>query len=142
LSVSHPLADDGPYRNSGDASGTRRHSGPASGSDGSTARTGSQSKILEEIVVAPAHLGLESRVEFRRIASRLIDRISAGTGRLVIDCERMKSIDSAGLNSLIILQRRAAKGRIQVVLRALDKEILALLVLTKLDDLFEISLTH
>ena len=88
------------------------------------------------------HLGLESRVEFRETASQLIDRITRGTGRLVIDCGRLTSIDSAGLNALILVQRRAAKRRIQVFLRGLDKDLVALLVLTKLDDLFEVSLSH
>jgi len=104
-----------------------------------TPRACSRSILPEQLVVAPERLDLESRVEFREVASTLIDRITIGTGRLVIDCGRLKSIDSAGLNALILVQRKAAKRRIHVFLRELDKELLALLVLTKLDDLFELQ---
>ena len=95
--------------------------------------------LPERVLFAPEHLGLETRLEFRETASTLIDRITTGNGRLVVDCNALKSIDSSGLNALILIQRRAAKRRIQVVLRELDDELSALLVLTKLNDLFEVQ---
>ena len=95
--------------------------------------------LPEQLVVAPARLGLESRHEFRQTASALIDSTTGYTGRFVIDCSRLRSIDSAGLNALILIQRRAAKRRIRVLLSDLEDDLQSLLVLTKLDDLFELQ---
>ena len=68
-----------------------------------------------------------------------MDRIPSGAGYLVVDCATLNSIDSSGLNALILVQRRAAARRVRVVLRELGEELRALLVLTKLDDLFEVE---
>jgi anti-anti-sigma factor len=103
------------------------------------AEAGARSILPVQVIAAPKHLGLESRIAFREAASALVDRITTGTGLLVIDCSSLKSIDSAGLNALILVQRRAAKRRIRVLLRDLSEEHQALLVLTKLDDLFELQ---
>lgn len=69
----------------------------------------------------------------------LIDRMTTGGERLVIDCGGLKSVDSSGLNALILIHRRAAKRRVHVALRDLDDGLLRLLVLTKLNDLFEVQ---
>jgi anti-anti-sigma factor len=98
--------------------------------------------LPEQVLVAPECLGLESRKEFRKLASDLIDRTTTGSGHLVIDCGRLQSIDSAGLNALILVQRKATNRRVHVILRDLDEGLQALLVLTKLDDLFTISASH
>jgi anti-anti-sigma factor len=76
---------------------------------------------------------------FRRAASVVVDRIPTGTGRLVIDCSSLDSIDSSGLNALIILQRKAEAKRVPVALRHLREDLRALLSLTKLEDLFEMD---
>jgi anti-anti-sigma factor len=107
--------------------------------DGSAHGPGSRSILPEQIIIAPEILGLESRVEFRQLASNLIERITTGTGALIIECGRLRSIDSAGLNALILVRRKAAQRRVQVVLRDLDADLLDLLKLTKLDDLFEMQ---
>lgn len=143
MPVSHPLAAGDSHGNAGYGApaadrrdrGLDREAGP----DVSTAQTPSRSILAEQVVIAPERLGLESRVEFREVASKCVDRVTPDTGRLVIDCRRVASIDSAGLNALILVHRKAAQRRIGVCLRGLDKELLALLVLTKLDDLFELQ---
>ncbi len=141
MSASHPLAADDSH-----ASAERERPGkpePATSRDASAdaSKTNAVSRSLlpEQVVVAPERLGLESRIEFRQSASDLIDLTTAGTGRLVVDCGHLRSIDSAGLNALIIIQRNAAKRRVGVFLRGLDDELRSLLVLTKLDDLFELQ---
>ncbi len=143
MSVSHPLAADDAHPTAGcdpNTAGRRDQvDAPDKRADTSTSRAGSRALLPEQVIVAPEHLGLESRIEFREVASTLIDRITTGTGRLVIECSRLKSIDSAGLNALILVQRRAAKRRVHVIVRELDDELLALLVLTKLDNLFEMQ---
>jgi anti-anti-sigma regulatory factor len=89
---------------------------------------------------APDTLGLESRVEIRKAAIKLLEGMPEGTGRLVIDLGRTRQVDSAGLGALMLIQRRAAERRQTVVLRNPSEEIRFLLVLTKLYDLFEFEL--
>jgi len=86
---------------------------------------------------APDTLGLESRVEIRKAAIKLLEGMPEGTGRLVIDLGRTRQVDSAGLGALMLIQRRAAERRQTVVLRNPSEEIRFLLVLTKLYDLFQ-----
>jgi anti-sigma B factor antagonist len=95
----------------------------------------------ERGMVAPETLGLDSRVEVRKAAIRLLEEMPEGAGRLVIDLARTRHVDSAGLGALMLIQRRAAERRQVVVLRNASEEIRFLLVLTKLDDLFQIEST-
>lgn len=98
--------------------------------------------VLEErVVVAPEELGLESRNEFRREAFSRVDHMRRGAGRLVIDLSATRSVDSTGLGALIMVQRRAAQRRVHVTLRGVNEELRFLLVLTKLEDLFEVETT-
>jgi anti-anti-sigma regulatory factor len=75
-------------------------------------------------MVAPETLGLDTRVEVRKTAIRLLEEMPEGVGRLVIDLARTRHVDSAGQ---------------VVVLRNASEEIRFLLVLTKLDDLFQLE---
>jgi anti-anti-sigma factor len=93
----------------------------------------------ERRMAAPETLGLDSRVEIRKTALKLLEEMPEGVGRLVIDLSRTRQVDSAGLGALMLIQRRAAERRQSVVLRNLSEEIRFLLVLTKLDDLFELE---
>ena len=95
---------------------------------------------VERGLSAPDTLGLESRVEIRKAATRLLEDMPEGTGRLIIDLGRTRHVDSAGLGALMLIQRRAAERRQVVVLRNPSEEIRFLLVLTKLYDLFQIEL--
>jgi len=143
LSVSRPLAADDSHANV--ERELQRPGGPEpaassdTGADVPESSAASRSIFPEQLIVAPTRLGLESRNEFRRVASALIDHTTFGTGQFVIDCSRLRSIDSAGLNALIIIQRRAANRRVRVFLRDLEADLQSLLVLTKLDDLFELQ---
>ena len=94
---------------------------------------------LERGLAAPEVLGLETRVEIRQAAEQLLEEMPEGTGRLVIDLSRTRHVDSAGLGALMLIQRRAAERRQVVVLRNISEEIRFLLVLTKLDDLFQLE---
>jgi anti-anti-sigma factor len=63
--------------------------------------------------------------------------MSVGNGELVIDLGATREVDSSGLGALVLIQRHAAERRQQVVLRGVGPELEYLLVLTKLDDLFQ-----
>lgn len=93
-------------------------------------------------MTAPETLGLESRASFRQSAAELLDLLPEGRGRLVIDLSSTRHVDSAGLGALMLIQRRAAERRQTVCLRRASEELRFLLVLTKLDDLFELESGH
>jgi anti-anti-sigma factor len=93
----------------------------------------------ERTLAAPQTLGLDTRTSFRREAVALLDQLPEGLGRLVIDLTVTQAIDSAGLGALMLIQRRAAERRQTVCLRGANEELRFLLVLTKLDDLFELE---
>lgn len=93
----------------------------------------------EKVLAAPEALGLETRVSFRRAASHTLDLLPEGSGRLVIDLTATRAVDSAGLGALMLIQRHAADRRQTVCLRGANEELRLLLVLTNLDDLFELE---
>ena len=90
-------------------------------------------------LAAPEHLGLESRTSFRQSAVAILDQLPERTGRLVIDLRGTRTVDSAGLGALMLIQRKASERRQVVVLKRPNDELRFLLVLTKLDDLFEVE---
>ena len=90
------------------------------------------------IVQAPEILGLEARGAFRDGAVELLGQLP-DKSVLVIDFSGTRRIDSAGLGALMLVQRKAVEREQRVVLRHLRDEFRFLLVLTKLDDLFEIE---
>ena len=68
----------------------------------------------------------------------LIDiRMPEGDGRLIIDLADTATVDSAGLGALMLIQRHAADRRQSVSLTHPSDEVRFLLMLTKLDELFE-----
>lgn len=89
------------------------------------------------VLDAPTLLGLATREGFRRAANSLLGEMSVGNGELVIDLGATREVDSSGLGALVLIQRHAAERRQQVVLRGVGPELEYLLVLTKLDDLFQ-----
>lgn len=86
---------------------------------------------------APETLGLETRDRVRKDAIKLLDGMREGDGRLVIDLATTTNVDSAGLGALMLIQRHAADRRQSVSLANTNDEIRFLLMLTKLDELFE-----
>ena len=87
----------------------------------------------------PVNLGLETRVEFRQAAVDLMDTMTEPGGRLIIDLTGTRSVDSAGLGVLMLIQRHAAERRVTVILKQPNDELRFLLALTKLADLFELD---
>jgi anti-anti-sigma factor len=90
-------------------------------------------------LAAPERLGLDTRVEFRKVAVQILEQLPEGAGELVIDLKPTRHVDSAGLGVLMLIQRRAAERRQTVVLRNPSDELRFLLVLTKLVDLFRLE---
>ncbi|MGE5927420.1 MAG: STAS domain-containing protein [Gemmatimonadota bacterium] len=90
-------------------------------------------------LAGPVNLGLETRIEFRKAAVELMDTMTHPGSRLVIDLTATRTVDSAGLGVLMLIQRHAAERRLRVVLKRPNDELKFLLALTKLDDLFDLE---
>jgi anti-anti-sigma factor len=90
-------------------------------------------------LAGPVNLGLETRIEFRKAAVELMATMPQPGSRLVIDLTATRTVDSAGLGVLMLIQRHAAERRIRVVLKRPNDELRFLLALTKLDDLFDLE---
>ena len=95
----------------------------------------------ESLVRAPAQLTAQTRGPFRDEALMAVAGLADGRrgARLVIDLSDTVQIDSAGLGTLVMLQLRVAEHRHSVVLRGASEEVRFLLLMTKLDDRFEIE---
>jgi anti-anti-sigma factor len=96
-------------------------------------------QVLERGLAAPETLGLDTRVTIRQEAERLLEEMPEATGRLIIDLTHTRTVDSAGLGALMLIQRLAAERRVPVVLRNPGEEIRFLLTITKLYDLFTVE---
>ncbi len=88
---------------------------------------------MEKSLAAPERLDLESRTAFRRAAGEVLDQLAEGNGRLVIDLSGTRTVDSAGLGALMLIQRKAAERRQIVCLRGANEELRFLLVLFELE---------
>jgi anti-anti-sigma factor len=97
--------------------------------------------MLETLVHAPTSLGIETRADFRRQAQEALERLSAAdvVSELVIDLSGTRSVDSAGLGVLVLIQRRAAEARQTVRLRGASEELRFLLVMARLEERFVIE---
>ena len=94
------------------------------------------------LVVAPAHLGARNRIAFYEEALEAMAAI-AGSGiespSLVVDMSQTTGIDSMGLSTLVLLQLRAAERKMSVTLRGPSEEVRFLLLMTRLEDRFNIE---
>ena len=90
-------------------------------------------------LAGPVNLGLDTRIEFRKAAVDLMDAMTQPGSRLIIDLTATRTVDSAGLGVLMLIQRHAAERRLRVVLKRPNDELKFLLALTKLDDLFDLE---
>ena len=99
-------------------------------------------RSTEKILAAPEALSLDTRTTFRRAATDMLEELPEGNGRLVIDLSATRTVDSAGLGALMLIQRLAAERRQPVVLRNPSEEIRFLLTITKLYDLFTVERSY
>lgn len=93
---------------------------------------------MMQTLAAPRALDLEQRTAFRQEAEALLERLAPGEV-LVIDLAATRLVDSAGLGTLLVIQRRAAAARQVVRLRNVHDEIRTLLTLSRLADVFQLE---
>ncbi len=93
------------------------------------------------IVQAPTALNSASRASFYDSALAALEQLgNHGTaGRLVIDMRRCDRVDSTGLSVLVLIQVRAAERKHTVALQGASEEIRFLLLMTRLEDRFDLD---
>ena len=93
----------------------------------------------EKTVRAPRILAAESRRAFQDEALEALRALGDDPGWLVLDLSGTERVDSAGLAALVLLQLRAAERRHSVRLTGVSEEVRFLLLMTRLEDRFEIQ---
>ena len=94
----------------------------------------------ERTVPAPTQLNGETRGPFQDQALKAMRELGeTEPGRLVVDLSVTERIDSAGLSTLVLLQLRAAERRHTIRLSGVSEEVRFLLLMTRLEDRFEIE---
>jgi anti-anti-sigma factor len=93
----------------------------------------------ERLIKAPGILDAKTRVSFRDGSLAALGELPDGSGRLVIDLADTRRLDSAALGMLVMLQLRAAERRLSICLRNVSEEVRFLLLMTRLEERFEIE---
>jgi anti-anti-sigma factor len=92
------------------------------------------------ILTAPDRLVTETRLDFRRAALEHVERASQeSASRIYVDLGATKEIDASGLGVLVLLQKRARERMIATRLLNAGASVKQMLLLTKLDYLFELE---
>jgi anti-sigma B factor antagonist len=91
------------------------------------------------LVAVDGQLVVTNRQEFKQ---QIIERIDAGTRKVVIDFSSAAYVDSSGLGVLVSLAKRVREGGGQLRLSGLNDDLRVLFELTRLDSLFQILPTQ
>lgn len=75
----------------------------------------------------------------QELKQQVLDRIEAGTRKVVVDFTGTGYIDSSGLGVLVSLAKRLRELGGDLRLAGLNEDLLTLFELTKLDSLFQIA---
>lgn len=87
------------------------------------------------IVAVNGELTVSNRQKFKEA---LMDRLSGGDRRFVVDFEETSYIDSSGLGVLVSMSKRVREKGGEMRLAGLNEDLHALFELTRLDTLFQI----
>ncbi len=93
------------------------------------------------MVQAPTALNSATRGPFYDAALAALEQLESNgsPARLVIDMRRTDRVDSTGLSVLVLLQVRAAERKHSVALLGASEEIRFLLLMTRLEDRFDLD---
>jgi len=93
-----------------------------------------------DVLIAPDRLTADTRLLFRRSALEHLDRaVQRSAARVVIDLGATREIDASGLGVLVLVQKRARERMIATTLLNAGAAVRQMLLLTKLDYLFEFA---
>ena len=90
-----------------------------------------------DALVPPTRLIAETRSEFRKVALDYVAlAVSRGESRVTVDLSGTTEIDASGLGILLFVNTRASEQGMTTHLVRVPKDVLALLDLTKLTQIF------
>jgi anti-anti-sigma factor len=82
----------------------------------------------------------ETRSEFRKMVLEFVEEASRnGATSIAIDLSDTSEVDASGLGILVLVQKRARELGLKLSLLRVPQQVRYLLLLTKLDHLFEFS---
>ena len=89
-------------------------------------------------LAAPPELVAATRLEFRRQALEVLEHaVAIRAAMVIVDLSGTNEIDASGLGILVLLQKRAREHGIATCLARATEPVRRLLILTRLDYLFE-----
>jgi anti-anti-sigma factor len=89
-------------------------------------------------LVAPERLVADTRAQFRKDAIAYLDRAAAQSVKeSALDMTNTTEMDASGLGILVVVQKKAKELGIHMVLKGAPQQVRYLLLLTKLEHLFE-----
>lgn len=92
------------------------------------------------VLIAPERLVTDTRLDFRRAALEYVERAARDSApRIYVDLSATRDIDASGLGVLVLLQKRAREKMIATRLLHAGTSVRQMLLLTKLDYLFELE---
>lgn len=96
-------------------------------------------RSTSEILNAPIQLVSETRAVFRADALAYIERLGAAQSPVAtVNLGETLEVDASGLGILVLLQKRSKEFGMTLRLAQVPSKVRYLLVLTKLDHLFEL----
>jgi anti-anti-sigma factor len=94
----------------------------------------------ERVLSAPERLVTDTRLDFRRTALEHVERaVQDAVPRIYVDLAATSEIDASGLGVLVLLQKRARERMIATRLLHAGPTVKQMLLMTKLDYLFELE---
>lgn len=91
-------------------------------------------------IIAPARLTSEHRLEFRRAVLEILEQAAAvGAEVLEVDMSACVEMDASGLGVLVLLRKRARERSMQTRLLHSPSFVRQMLVVTRLETLFEFA---
>lgn len=87
------------------------------------------------MTVSQQHLTGRQSVHFRKVVEAQL----TSCGALVLDCSRLQTLDSAAISTLIQCWQAAQKTGRSISLSGVSKQLLGILQLVRLDELFPVA---
>ena len=92
------------------------------------------------VLMAPERVVSETRADFRKMALEVVERAATEPAKsAAIDLSQTSEVDASGLGILVLVQKRAKELGVHLTLRKVPTQVRYLLLLTKLDHLFEFA---
>ncbi|NUR18175.1 MAG: STAS domain-containing protein [Gemmatimonadaceae bacterium] len=108
--------------------------GGAEKKDGSALRA----EPVDGTLMAPERLVADTRASFRKDALNYLDRAEAQSVKdIALDMSKTVEMDASGLGILVVVQKKAKELEIRMRIRKAPQQVRYLLLLTKLEHLFE-----